>query len=402
MRKVAVIGAGHSVWGVRKATFRDLIQEAGKAAFDSVDNKNLKPKDIEGFVLGSVFPERTAFQSHVAPLAAEVLGIQPKYDARVEHMCQSGSVAIRDAYLAIAAGVVDIAMVVGAEKMNIPNLPKSLEEKKNKLNAEEIFINMMAGIDREWEGCFGLTAPPMFALAAQTHIRIYGTTEEQLAMISVKNHKFSSKNPYAHFKNVVSVEECLNSKLIASPLKLYDCCPVTDGAAAVILVAADRAKEYTDKPIYILGFGQKIWNFFLSNIYENYAEWPGLRIAGENAYKMAGIKPEDVDVAEVHDCFTIAELIAYEELGFCKKGEGGKFIESGQSDLGGKVPVNVDGGLIGKGHPLGATGVSQCCEMFKQLRGEAGERQVKDAKVGLTHNNSGPGEHIVIIYGKEA
>src|SRR2546426_915589 len=297
MRKVALVGAGVSKFGVRKASYRDLVWEAGKACFDSIPG--VKPKDIEGLVVGSVMPERTAFQSHISSMAAEALGIRPTaLSARTEHMCASGTVGIRYAYAFIAAGLADLVMVLGVEKLNQPS-------------GDEAILNMGTGVDREWEAAFGLTAPPCFALAAQRHMADYGTTEEHLA------------------------------------------------------------------------------------------HWPAMQRAAASAYKAAGVAARDVDVAEVHDCFAIAELIAYEELGFCAKGEAGPFVAAGRSDYGGDVVVNPRGGLIGCGHPLGATGVAQAAEVFAQLRGEAGARQVPDAEIGLTHNNSGMGEHIVMIYGRE-
>jgi acetyl-CoA C-acetyltransferase len=387
MTKVALIGAGVSKFGVRKASYRDLIWEAGKACFDSVPG--VKPKDLEGLVVGSVMPERTAFQSHISSLAAEALGIKPSaLSARTEHMCASGTVGIRYAYAFIAAGLADLVMVLGVEKLNQPS-------------GEEAILNMGTGVDREWEAAFGLTAPPCFALAAQRHMAEYGTTEEQLARVGVKNHTHATRNPTAHFGKGATLEQVLGSRMISSPLRLYMCSPITDGAAAVIVASEERARALTDRPVWIRGTGQALDGFQLTSLHEDYAHWPALKRAGEAAYRMAGVAPADVDLAEVHDCFAIAEMIAYEELGFCKKGEAGAFVEAGRSDYGGDVVVNPRGGLIGCGHPLGATGVAQAAEVFVQLRGEAGARQVPDASIGLTHNNSGMGEHVVMIYGKD-
>jgi acetyl-CoA C-acetyltransferase len=387
MRKVALIGAGVSKFGVRKATYRDLVWEAGKACFDSVPG--VRPKDLDGLVVGSVMPERTAFQSHISSLAAEALGIRPStLSARTEHMCASGTVGIRYAYAFIAAGLADLVMVLGVEKLNQPQ-------------AEEAILNMGTGVDREWEAAFGLTAPPCFALAAQRHMAEYGTTERQLALVGVKNHTHATRNPNAHFQKGATLDQVLGSRLIASPLRLLMCSPITDGAAAVIVASEERARALTNRPVWIRGTGQALDGFQLTSLHEDYAHWPALERAGDAAYRMAGIEPKDVDVAEVHDCFAIAEIIAYEELGFCKKGEGGAFVEAGRSDDGGDVVVNPRGGLMGCGHPLGATGVAQAAEVWAQLRGEAGARQVPDAAIGLTHNNSGMGEHVVMIYGRE-
>lgn len=388
MNRVALVGAGVTKFGVRKATYRDLIWEAGKACFDSAPA--LKPRDLDGLVVGSVMPERTAFQSHIASLAAEALGIRPStLSARTEHMCASGTVGIRYAYAFIAAGLADLVMVLGVEKLNQPS-------------AEEAVLNMGTGVDREWEAAFGLTAPPCFALAAQRHMAEYGTTEEQLALVGVKNHNHAAKNPNAHFNKGATIDQVLGSRMISTPLRLFMCSPITDGAAAVILASEERARELTDAPVWIRGTGQALDGFQLTSLDEDYARWPALARAAELAYRMAGIGARDVDLAEVHDCFSIAELIAYEELGFCAKGEAGAFVAAGRSDYGGDVVVNPRGGLIGCGHPLGATGVAQAAEVYAQLRGEAGARQVPDAAIGLTHNNSGMGEHVVMIYGREA
>src|SRR5262250_2219303 len=234
MRKVALIAAGVSKFGVRKAGYRDLIWEAGKACFDSVPS--VGPKDVEGLVVGSVMPERTAFQSHISSLAAEALGIKPSaLSARTEHMCASGTVGIRYAYAFIAAGLADLVMVLGVEKLNQPS-------------GDEAILNMGTGVDREWEACYGLTAPPCFALAAQRHMAEYGTTEEQLAMVGQKNHTHASKNPHAHFTKGATLEQVLCSRMIATPLRLYMCSPITDGAAAVVLAAEERVADLTDRP----------------------------------------------------------------------------------------------------------------------------------------------------------
>jgi acetyl-CoA C-acetyltransferase len=386
VRRVALIGGGVGKFGVRKATYRDLIWEAGKACFDSLPG--VRPKDLEGLVVGSVMPERTAFQSHISSLAAEALGIRPSaLSARTEHMCASGTVGIRYAYAFIAAGLADLVMVLGVEKLTQPV-------------GDEAILNMGTGVDREWEAAFGLTAPPCFALAAQRHMAQYGTTEEQLALVGVKNHNHAAKNPTAHFSKGATLDQVLCSRMISSPLRLFMCSPITDGAAAVILASEDRARGLTDKPVWLRGTAQALDGFQLTSLPEDYAHWPALGRAAAGAYRMAGITAGDVDVAEVHDCFAIAELIAYEELGFCAKGDAGRFVAEGRSDYGGDVVVNPRGGLIGCGHPLGATGVAQAVEIFQQLRDEAGARQVPGARIGLTHNNSGMGEHVVMIYGR--
>jgi acetyl-CoA C-acetyltransferase len=385
-KRVALVAAGITKFGKRKATFRDLIAEAGKATFDN--NKNVSPKDVKAFIISTVYPERSAFQGHPAPLAAEWCGVRPtEFHERVENQCGSGTSAIRTAYAAIVSGLTDMVMIIGVEKIMVPS-------------HMEIFLNSMGGSDREWESCFGVTPPPLFAMVAQAHMQKYGTTEEQLAMVSVKNHNHSLNNPFAHHQKGATLEQVMTSRMIAAPLKLFDCSTNTDGAAGVIVASEDKARDLTDKPVYILGTGQVNDGYPWANYPKDWSSWPSLKLAAENAYKMAGIGPKDVDVAEIHDCFTISEIIEYEELGFCKKGDGGSFIEEGLSDFGGEVVVNPSGGLIACGHPFGATGIRQGYEAFLQLRGEAGERQVEDAEFFLGHNLSGLGEHHILVYGR--
>jgi len=261
-------------------------------------------------------------------------------------------------------------------------------------------LNMVTGVDVEYEGSIGITAPVMFALAAQAHMKKYGTTHEQMAQVAVKNHTHAVNNPYAHFPKKCTVEDIFKAKTITTPFTLMECSPISDGAAGVILASEERARELSDDPVFILGTGQVAANYNICNADEDYASWPALKLAGQNAYAMAGIGPKDIDVAEVHDCFSFSEIMNIEELGFAPKGEGGPFVAEGRTDYGGDVVVNPRGGLIGCGHPLGATGVAQCVELYRQLRGEAGPRQVSGAKIGLGHNLSGLAEHHVIIYGR--
>lgn len=388
MGRVVMAAAGLTDFGIRKASYRDLISEAGQACFKDAGGA-VRPRDIDGFVLCTVMPERTAVQSHTASLAGECLGIRPStLSLRVEHMCQSGNCGLRTAYAYISAGLCQVVMVVGAEKLQVP-VP------------DEIMLNMSTGLDRDWEACQGVTAPVMFALCAQEHMRKYGTTREQLARVAVKNHTHAANNPHAQFKGGLTLEKVVAAKGITTPFGLYDCSAISDGAAAVIVTTEERAREITSRPVYFIGTGQSVHGLTFAGHHEDLSHWPPLRQAAESAYKMAGIGPGEVDLAEVHDCFTIAEIIATEELGFCAKGEGGPFVEAGLSDYGGRVVVNPRGGLLGCGHPLGATGVAQSVEIFRQLRGEAGPRQVKRARIGLTHNNSGPTEHVVNIFAGE-
>jgi len=388
MRNVCVIAGGQSVWGLRRATQRDLFQEAGKACFE--DNNIITNKDIDGLIVASAYTERCSFQTHLAPLVAEYLGIRPRsVCARVELLCASGSSGIIMAYGLIKSGVADVVMVIGGEKLYTPQ-------------RWEVNYSELGSVDHDWDGAMGLgLPPPLFAMVAKQHMKKYGTTEEQLAMVSVKNRRNGMNNPKGQFREPVDLQTALEAKTIVRPLKLYDCCPVTDGAAAIILAVEEKARYFTDKPlVYIRGCGQATMSNMTANM-ASWTTWEALKVAAGQAYQKAGVGPQDVDVAQTHDCFTISEIIEYEDLGFCEKGEGGWFIQEGKSDFGGQVPVNTDGGLLSCGHPFGATGIRQGIEIMRQLRGDA-VRQVEGARIGLTHNLSGAiAAHTVVIYGRD-
>ena len=386
MRNVAIVGVGITRFGVREASWKDLVLEAGKSLFDDV--ANLDKKDIDSLFVGAAQPERWVYQTHVAPLVAELLGIEVKrVIARTESACASGQLAIRYAWLSIATGLSDVALVVGVEKMNSKFLNVS----------QSSMINVG---NREFDGANGFTAPPFFAMVAQRHMHLYGTTEEQLAMVRVKNQEYGSQNPYAQFQKKVTVEQVLNSRMVAPPLKLFDCSAITDGAVALLLTSEERAKEFTDTPVWILGGVQHVDAAHTTNQMGELAEWVALRKAAKDLYDMLKITPDDIDIAEVHDCFTISEIIEYEEFGFCKKGEGGKFIEEGESYIGGKVAVNPGGGLLANGHPLGATGTRQAWEIVMQFRGEVPKgRYVDGAELAIAHNLSGMAQlHHIMAY----
>lgn len=387
-RNVCIIGGGMSQWGMRSASARDLYQEAGKACFEDIPG--LSNKDVDGLIVASAFTERSNFQTHLAPLVAEYLGIKPKnICARVELLCASGSTGIIMAYGLVKSGIADVIMVTGGEKLYTPQ-------------RWEVFYSELGTGDHDWDGAQGLgLPPPFFSMVAQQHMKEYGTTEEQLAMVSVKNRRNGLNNPKAQFQKEITLEEALNAVKIVAPLKLFDCCPITDGAAAVIIACEEKAKHFTDKPlVYIKGTGQATVNNMSANM-PSTTTWEALKIASSQAYSKAGVKPSDIDVAQTHDCFTISEIVEYEDLGFCEKGEGGLFIQEGRSDFGGDVPVNTDGGLLSCGHPFGGTGIRQGMEIMRQLRGDA-VRQVEGARTGLTHNLSGlTAAHTVLIYGRD-
>jgi len=387
MREVAVVGGGATRAGRREAGWKDLAQEAGKAMFEDV--VNLSPKDVDSIFVGAAEPERFAFLSYVAPMVAEYLGITPrKVLARTELACVSGQAAIRYAWNCVATGMSEIAVAIGVEKMYPPDLA-------------EAQTSMACVLDREWDGVNCFSAPPFFAITAQRHMYEFGTTKEQMALVSVKNHHYSSMNPIAHLQKEVTVEAVLKSPVVTPPLNLFDCCPMSDGAAGIILVPAEDAKKYTDTPMYPIGSGQCAIGNAINNL-ASLTEWVPLKLAAREAWRTAKITKDDVDIAEVHDCFTIAEIMEYEGLELCEKGKGGKFIEDGEPYIGGKVAVNPSGGIMGCGHPLGATSIYHTIEILEQFRGDVHKgRCVSGAEIGIQHSLSGAAnQHSIIVYSR--
>ena len=379
MKRVAIVGIGHGKFGVRSdASLRELAFEAVKAC---LNDAGVSLKEVDSMVTGIAGDE---FSIALQPSAQvhDYIGFHPKPNFRVEGACATGSMALRTGWMNVASGLADLVLVVGVEKMT--EVPTSV--------ATDI---MGRGGDATWEYPFGTTFPGYYAMIANAHMAEYGTTEEQLAMVAVKNHYYGNLNPFAHMQKEITLEKALTSFTVAHPLKLFDCSLITDGAAAVLLATEEKAKEISKSPIWIEGLALATDTMRITER-NSLTSIMATREAAKTAYKMAGIGPSDIDVATVHDCFTIAEIVAYEDLGFCGKGEGGKLIEAKETYAGGKIPVNVDGGLKSKGHPLGATGVSMAIEITKQLRGEAGERQVKNAEIGLAHNVGGTGQVVAI------
>lgn len=377
--KIGVVGIGHARFGKRTdATIRELAHEAVKPA---LEDAGINTKDIDAAVIG-VAGDEFAFQGSSGALIHDYIGMKNKPMFRVEAACATGSAGIRAAWSLIKAGLAETVLVVGAETMTQVGTPRATE------------LMAKAG-DTRWEYPFGITFPGFYALMATSHMHEYGTTREQLSMVSVKNHRYGALNPYAHLQREVSLEEAMKSLMICHPLNLYDCCLISDGAAAAILANEERAKKLCDTPVWITALGSATDTMMISER-QTLTSLTATRLAAEKAYRMAGVTPKDIDIAVVHDCFTIAEIMAYEDLGFCKKGEGGKFIEEGQSYIGGKTPINMDGGLKSKGHPLGATGVSMTVEITRQLRGEAEKRQVSDAERGLSHNVGETGQYCFV------
>jgi acetyl-CoA C-acetyltransferase len=385
-RGVAVVGIGHSVFGDRRdANLPELAFEAIKPA---IQNAGITQKDVGFVAVGTAGGWYEEFLPAV--VVAEYAGLTGAGLVRCEAACASGSAAVATAYNAITSGQTDIAMAIGVEKMTEVDILTSVE-----------LIGRAGYYLWEFHN-FGMTFPAYYALHATAHMNKYGTTEEDLARVAVKNHKYGAMNPYAHLQRPMKIEDVLSSRVIAWPLKIFDCCPVSDGAAAVVLASEDVAKKLTDTPVWIKAFGISSGTANISKR-EEYSSLRSGAVAGQRAYAASRIGPDHLDVATVHDCFTIAELIAYEDLQFCEKGGASKMIREGQTEIGGKIPVNVDGGLKSKGHPIGATGVSMAAEVTRQLRGEAGKRQVP-IKHGnaLTHNIGGTGHYAyVTIFGRD-
>ncbi len=381
MRKVAIVGIGHSKFGRRSDV--NLAELAFESIKGALEDSGAEKKEIQNVTVGSAggwYEENLP-----AVVVNEYAGFEDVGTMRVEAACASGSAAVRSAYLSVASGEAELTMAVGVEKMT----------EVDTLTAVEL-MGRSGSYLWEFEN-YGMTFPAYYALYAVAHMNRYGTTEEDMARVAVKAHRYGSMNPRAQFQKEISLEKALSSQVVSWPLKLYDACPITDGSAAVVLASEDVAKKLSDTPIWIRGMGCSSDSANLSNR----RDYVGLRAtvdASKKAYAAARISPRDVDVATCHDCFTIAELMAYEDLGFCAKGEGAKLIREGQTEVGGRIPVNVDGGLKAKGHPIGATGVSMTVEIAKQLRGEAeGGRQapIKNG-LGLVHNVGGTGHYCYV------
>ncbi|MEM2341914.1 MAG: thiolase domain-containing protein [Candidatus Bathyarchaeia archaeon] len=377
----AVVSAGLSKFGKRDGfSGREMFIEAAKEAFERCPNIDPK-RDIKALIVGNM-SESFEHQCHSAPIMSDWAGLLPIPSVRVEVACASSGAAIRYGLISILSGMYDVVMVGGFEKMT----------HRTTLDATE-YLAMAS--DFPFEQWNGATFPGLFALMATAHMNDYGTSEEQMALVAVKNHHNGTLNPKAHIQKEVTVEQVLSSRVIAKPLKLFDCSLISDGASCAILTRPDMARKYTDTPVYIIGSGHGTDAIGLYER-ESLTSLKATRLAAKEAYEMAGLEAKDIDIAEVHDCFTIAEIIAYEDLGFCKPGEGGKFIEEGIPTLDGELPVNTSGGLKAKGHPVGATGTAQLYEIFLQLTGQAGERQADGCNIGLTQNLGGSGATCIV------
>ena len=387
-RGVVVLGAGVTKFGeLWNESFRSLIGQAGLAA---VKDARIQGDDIDALFVGSMSAGRFIGQEHVGALVVDEAGLAQNHipATRVEAADASGAAALRQGYLSIMSGEHDVVVVGGVEKMT-------------DVVDQEQTNTLATALDQEWEAFYGATYPGVHALMAKTHMARYGTTREMLAAVSVKNHEHGALNKKAAYPFKITLDQVMRSPVIADPLHMLDCAANVDGAAAVVLCTEERARDFTDKPVKILASAQASDRFAIADR-DDLASFPATRFAAKRAYEKAGLTSKDVDVAEVHDAFTIGEVMAVEDLGFFEKGAGGKAAQNGATLWTGERPVNTSGGLKARGHPPGATGLAQVHEIVRQLRGDAGERQVAGAKVGLTHNVGGSGATAVVhLFGRE-
>ncbi len=380
MRPVAVVGIGKTHFGAFPD--RDLRLLAVDAGQKCLEDAGAKPEQVEAFYLGNFAGPEFVGQNHLAPYIATAMDIKGVPATRFEAACASSGSAFFHAVSAVGAGLYDIVLVTGVEKMTSQTTPKVAE--------------ILAGAgDCCGEVKAGATFPALFAMIARRHMAQYGTTREQLAAVAVKNHANGARNPYAHMRKVITIEQALNGKPVSEPLTVYDCSLVSDGAASVLIAPLERAGEFAGKPARVLGIAQTS-DYVALDQKPDITTFTAVSEAAQKAYKMAGVTAKDIEFAEVHDCFTIAEIIATEDLGFVEKGQGGPYAAAGCTGPDGARPVNTSGGLKSKGHPVGATGVAQICDVVLQLRGQAGERQIRKHSLGLAQNLGGSGATAVV------
>jgi len=372
MRDVAMVGAGMIRFGeLFDQGIKDMLPATLAEALASVD-KGMDRSEIEAAWFGQL---QTA-DGFPSGILADSCGLLDIPITRVENQCATGNDAVRNAYHAIASGLVDVALVIGADKTRETSVSSTYWDW------------MGLSRDRAWDFPLGVIAPANFALHVRRYMHEFDVLPEHLAQVAVKNHRHALTNPNAHLRFEITVEQVLNAPRVVGPFGMLDCTPQSDGAAAVLLVSAERAADYTDAPVWVRGVGLGLDRVMHAHK-PDMTTFPSTTKAAKRAFDMAGITPADISVAEVHDCFTGVELMNYEDLGFCGRGEAKKLIENGETTLDGRLPVNPSGGLKAKGHPPGATGVSQCVELFEQLRGQA-HNQIAGARYGLAHNVGGP------------
>jgi acetyl-CoA C-acetyltransferase len=376
MREVAIIGVGMThfgeLWG---QGIRDMFAEAGLKAM-----KDAGVDKLDALYVGCMSSGLYAYQEHLASVMSDYLGQGGIPATRVESACASGSIALRSAFMEVASGMSDIVMAGGVEKM---------------WDVEDGTFVLATASDQEYEAYNGVTFPGLYAMMARTYMQKYGLTREELAQVPIKNHKHAVNNPEAQYPHLLDLNTVLTSSMVADPLRLMDCSPITDGAAAVIICPLDMAKKFTKNPVKIKAIGAATGPIALHD-HKDFTRLDAVRLAGERAYKMANAKPSDISFVEVHDCFSIAEIIVAEELGFFEFGHGGKAIAEGQATYGGKIVINSSGGLKAKGHPVGATGIAQIIEATMQIQERAGKRQVPNIKLGMCQNMGGSGGSSVV------
>src|SRR6266849_6163241 len=380
MRPVAVVGAGKTRFGVFPD--RDLRSLAVEAGLKCLEDGHISPSQVEAFFLGNFAGPSFVGQNHLAPYVSNALGLHEVPATRIEAACASSGSAFFHAVSAVSARLYDVVMVVGVEKMTSQPTARVTE--------------ILAGAgDCSGEIKAGSTFPSLFAMIARRHMYQFGTTREHLAAVAVKNHANGALNPDAHMRKVITMDDALNARPVAEPLHLYDCSLISDGAAAILLMPADRARDFTTKPVRILGVAQASDSVALDQK-KDITTFPAVRRVSQTAYEMADVGPRDIQFAELHDCFTIAEIVALEDLGFVERGCGGPYEASGATARTGEKPINASGGLKSKGHPVGATGVAQICDIFAQIRCEAGDMQLKRNSLGLAQNLGGSGATCVV------
>ena len=382
MREVSIIGAGVTKFGeLWDKSLRELGLMAG---LEAIQDAGIGSSDIDALYVGNMAAGSLVQQEHVSALIADYCAMAGAHvpSTRIEGASASGGLALRQAYMAVAGGFIDVAVVGGAEKMT-------------DVSDSESAHTLSMGADEEWESQQGATFASLHAMMAQAHMTEFGTTREMLSAVASKNHGHAALNPQAQFPFPIKPEAVSGSGLVSDPLRMLDCAPQSDGGAAVVLCASDRAKEFSKKPVSIIGSGQASDTLSLHHR-ASLSRMPAIGVAAERAFAHAGRKATDVSVAEIHDNFTISELIALEEIGLAERGAAGQLTLDGATALGGAIPVNTGGGLKARGHPPGATGVAQAVEIVQQLRGTAGERQVKGATLGLLENHGGTGATAVV------
>jgi len=368
VEKVCVLGAGSTKYGKLEDSITDITLQASVSAIESA---GIESKEIKSGYISNVFGVADK-QVHLGPVIMSNLGISDKPSLSIESACGSGSVSFREAYANVAAGFYDVVLVTGVEKVT-------------HTGTEWTTTYFSYCSDFFYEGQAGVSFPGLFASMARAYITEFNASEEDFAAVAVKNHENGLLNPKAHLRKKITIDDVMNSAVVASPLKLYDCCPFSDGASAVIICSEKFAKQQGGDYVEVIGSGRGGSPAALQGR-DHITTIPSTKIAADAAYKMANITSKDIDFAEVHDCFTIAEVVDTEDLGFFEKGKGVEAVRDDQTSLNGQIPINPSGGLKSKGHPIGATGVGQVVEVYDQLTGNAGERTVKNAKIGLTHN----------------